>query len=260
MKLVQSIDNVRETSRIQTECVRFYPVCLAKRRPATNSGLTPLVDRWFGLILLPIVSFSADGVIAIWKFFESNFAAPLVSKLPRSVSDRLKDLRTRLRRAFRTESLSSVGFQGSSDADDGDEPEFAHGRPIDLSIQFTLWWTPFLVLLGWWTDRPMHLLFDYFEVAMLLGACFLVNYILSDSKTNMAEGLTMISFYAMIVSLYFLPILCNSSEVELNAYRRRRCGSILDNRRSRSCSPVPVLLRRPLLAALRGSVIWLHFE
>ena len=37
--------------------------------------------------------------------------------------------------------------------------EFAHGRPIDLSIQFTLWWTPFLVLLGWWTERPMHLLF-----------------------------------------------------------------------------------------------------
>lgn len=46
----------------------------------------------------------------------------------------------------------------------------------------------------------MHLLFDYFEVAMLLGACFLVNYILSDSKTNMAEGLTMIAFYAMVVS------------------------------------------------------------
>ena len=41
--------------------------------------------------------------------------------------------------------------------------EFAHGRPIDLSIQFTLWWMPFLVLLGWWTDRPMHLLF---------GECF----------------------------------------------------------------------------------------
>ena len=37
--------------------------------------------------------------------------------------------------------------------------EFAHGRPIDLSIQFTLWWTPFLVLLGWWTNKPMHLLF-----------------------------------------------------------------------------------------------------
>ncbi|PIL32595.1 transporter [Ganoderma sinense ZZ0214-1] len=78
--------------------------------------------------------------------------------------------------------------------------EFAHGRPIDLSIQFTLWWMPFLVLLGWWTDRPMHLLFDYFEIGMLLGACFLVNWVTSDAKTNMSEGLTMITFYAMIAT------------------------------------------------------------
>ena len=41
---------------------------------------------------------------------------------------------------------------------------------------------------------------DYFEVALLLGACFLVNYVMQDSKTNMSEGLTMICFYVMIVS------------------------------------------------------------
>ena len=35
----------------------------------------------------------------------------------------------------------------------------ARGRAIDLSIQFTLFWMPFLVLLGWWIDKPMHLLF-----------------------------------------------------------------------------------------------------
>ena len=44
------------------------------------------------------------------------------------------------------------------------EAELAHWRPIDLSVQFMLWWAPFLVLLGWWTGRPMHLLF---------GACSL---------------------------------------------------------------------------------------
>ena len=42
------------------------------------------------------------------------------------------------------------------------DSEFAHGRPIDLSIQFTLWWMPSLVLLGWWTNHPMHLLFGAF--------------------------------------------------------------------------------------------------
>ena len=37
--------------------------------------------------------------------------------------------------------------------------EFAHGRPIDISIQFALGWMPLLVLFGWWFDKPMHLLF-----------------------------------------------------------------------------------------------------
>ena len=37
--------------------------------------------------------------------------------------------------------------------------QLAKGRAIDLSIQFTLFWMPFLVLLGWWIGKPMHLLF-----------------------------------------------------------------------------------------------------
>ena len=84
--------------------------------------------RWFGLILLPFVSFSADGVIAILFFMESTY-------------DHITGKRTQ------TPSM------------------LARGRAIDLSIQFTLWWMPFLVLLGWFTARPMHLLFGepYFE-------------------------------------------------------------------------------------------------
>ena len=35
----------------------------------------------------------------------------------------------------------------------------AKGEAIDLSIQFTLFWMPFLVLLGWWTNKPLTLLF-----------------------------------------------------------------------------------------------------
>ena len=35
---------------------------------------------------------------------------------------------------------------------------------------------------------------------MLIGACFIVNYVTADSKTNWAEGATMVSFYVMIVS------------------------------------------------------------
>ena len=39
-----------------------------------------------------------------------------------------------------------------------------------------------------------------YEVAVLLGACFLVNYVTADSKTNWAEGYIMVAFYFMIVS------------------------------------------------------------
>ncbi|KAI0367923.1 hypothetical protein BV20DRAFT_999784 [Pilatotrama ljubarskyi] len=141
--LVESIDAVRETSGIQEE--------------------------WFGLILLPIVSFSADGAVAILFFFQSiyNHITHKKNLVPSML---------------------------------------ARGRAIDLSIQFTLWWMPVVVLLGWWTSRPMHLLFDYLEVALLLGSCFLVNYVTADSKTNWVEGLIMVVFYFMIALVtWFYP-------------------------------------------------------
>ena len=81
-----------------------------------------ICSRWFGLILLPVVSFSADGVVAIVYFTRSIFNH-LIGK----------------------ETLVPSSL--------------AKGRAIDLSIQFVLFWMPFLVLLGWWIDKPMHLLF-----------------------------------------------------------------------------------------------------
>ena len=41
---------------------------------------------------------------------------------------------------------------------------------------------------------------DLYEVAITLGAIFLVNYVTADSKTNFAEGFILVSFYFMIVS------------------------------------------------------------
>lgn len=120
--------------------------------------------RWFGLILLPIVSFAADGTVAI-VYFVQNTVLHLLGKKAMVPS------------------------------------LLARARAIDLSIQFTLWWMPFLVLLGWMMNRPMMLLFDFFELALLLGSCFLVNYITADAKTNWVEGLILVSFYAMIVSV-----------------------------------------------------------
>ena len=41
---------------------------------------------------------------------------------------------------------------------------------------------------------------DMFEVILLVGACFLVNYVTADAKTNWAEGWVLVSYYVMIVS------------------------------------------------------------
>ncbi|KLO10218.1 hypothetical protein SCHPADRAFT_832869 [Schizopora paradoxa] len=133
--LVKSIEHVREDGNIQEE--------------------------WFGLILLPFVSFSADGVVAILYFIR---ATP-------------------------------------------EQPEtLAKSRAIDLSVQFTLFWMPFLVLLGWWIRKPLILLFDLYEVVITLGAIFLVNYVTADSKTNLAEGFILVALYFMIaLCTWFYP-------------------------------------------------------
>ena len=85
-------------------------------------ALISRTNRWFGLILLPIVSFSADGCVAL-VFFAKR------------VVNHLRGKKTML------------------------PQELAKARAIDLSIQFALFWMPFLVLLGWWINKPMHLMF-----------------------------------------------------------------------------------------------------
>ncbi|KIK91699.1 hypothetical protein PAXRUDRAFT_830614 [Paxillus rubicundulus Ve08.2h10] len=129
-----------------------------------------ITQEWFGLVLLPLVSFSADGAIAVGYFVHR-----------------------------------SVGFIFKLG-----EPEppttLAKAEAIDLSIQFLLLWMPLLTLIGWWTNKPFNLVFDFFEVAMLLGACFLVNYVTADAKTNWAEGFVLLSFYTMIaLCTWFYP-------------------------------------------------------
>ncbi|KAF9482020.1 hypothetical protein BDN70DRAFT_802382 [Pholiota conissans] len=132
--LVESIDFVRESSKI--------------------------TEEWFGLILIPLVSFAADGAVGVVYF-----------------------IRHMLRHFFQEPIPPTT---------------LAKAEAIDLSIQFTLFWMPFFVLVGWWTNKPLTLLFDLFEVAALIGACFIVNYVTADAKTNWAEGMSMVVFYAMI--------------------------------------------------------------
>jgi len=77
--------------------------------------------RWFGLILLPIVSFAADGTVALVYY-----------------------VRYTIRHYFHEPTPPQT---------------LAKAEAIDLSIQFVLFWMPFLVLLAWWTNKPLTMLF-----------------------------------------------------------------------------------------------------
>lgn len=86
--------------------------------------LSGITQEWFGLVLLPIVSFSADGAVAAGYFCHKG-----------------------LRRVW---SKTNVPEPPNT---------LAKAEAIDLSIQFVLLWMPFLTLLGWWTNKPFSLLF-----------------------------------------------------------------------------------------------------
>ncbi|EJD33786.1 hypothetical protein AURDEDRAFT_173264 [Auricularia subglabra TFB-10046 SS5] len=67
---------------------------------------------------------------------------------------------------------------------------------------------PLFVAIAWCAQKPLLLLFDLLEVAVLVAACFLVNYVTADAKTatNWAKGAVMIVFYIIIVlAAWFYP-------------------------------------------------------
>lgn len=84
-------------------------------------NLFPAYHRWFGIVLLPIVSFSADGAVAIVFFIRSSLRQFFTAPKP-------PDL-------------------------------LAEARAIDMSIQFLLFWMPLVTLLGWWMNKPMSMFF-----------------------------------------------------------------------------------------------------
>jgi len=122
-------------------------------------------QEWFGLILLPLLSFAADGLLTVY-FFAKKY---LLRGPPSPV-------------------------------------EFSRALAIDLSVQFVLFWIPFFILLAWWIGSPLSLMFDLYEVVLLIAACFIVNYVTADAKTNWVEGMVLCAFYLMIaIAVWFYP-------------------------------------------------------
>lgn len=80
-----------------------------------------------------------------------------------------------------------------------DKMDLALGVAIGSSMQIALFVTPFLVILGWIINQPMTLQFKGFETIVLFLSVLVVNYLISDGRSNYLEG-------TMCLGLYVGPI------------------------------------------------------
>ncbi|CAE7219195.1 unnamed protein product [Rhizoctonia solani] len=77
---------------------------------------------------------------------------------------------------------------------------------VGSSIQIALFVLPFLILLGWIIDQPLTLFFDIFETVVVFVSVLIINYAISDGKTNWLEGLVLMVVYVIIgLSVWYYP-------------------------------------------------------
>jgi Ca2+:H+ antiporter len=79
---------------------------------------------------------------------------------------------------------------------------------IGSSIQISLCILPILVLVGWAVGQPMILFFDTFETITLVISVLLVNFAISDGRTNYLEGFILMMAYISIalVTWFYDPL------------------------------------------------------
>lgn len=69
---------------------------------------------------------------------------------------------------------------------------------VGSSIQIALFVLPFLVILGWWIGQPLSLNFDTFESVVVVISVIVVNFAISDGRTNWLEGFVLMVTYVLI--------------------------------------------------------------
>ncbi|KAG9293256.1 hypothetical protein G9A89_010627 [Geosiphon pyriformis] len=80
------------------------------------------------------------------------------------------------------------------------------GVAVGSSMQIALGMTPLLVILGWILGEPLTLFFDTFETCVLVVAILIVNYLISDGKSNWLEGAMLLASYSIIgMAFFFYP-------------------------------------------------------
>jgi len=117
----------------------------------------PFTLEWFGLILLPFLTFGSDILVGLCFLIQRAILPSTEPLAPRP-----------------------------------------SGLAMDLSIQFALFWLPLVILIGWGLGKPLSLLFDLYEVVILVGVMYLTNNTSLDAWKTPAEGLLLVAAYVMI--------------------------------------------------------------
>jgi Ca2+:H+ antiporter len=88
-----------------------------------------------------------------------------------------------------------------------DKMDLSIGIALGSSMQIALLIIPFIVILGWILGNDdMNLSFDGFQIVVLFVSVLLVNYLISDGKSNWLEGVLLQSLYLIIAVTYVAPI------------------------------------------------------
>jgi Ca2+:H+ antiporter len=87
-----------------------------------------------------------------------------------------------------------------------DRMDVSLGIAMGGSLQIALFVAPALVFLSYAVGKPMDLLFTTFEVAAVMLAVLVVNFVASDGESNWMEGILLLAVYVvMAMAFYFLP-------------------------------------------------------
>ncbi|VVT53863.1 uncharacterized protein SAPINGB_P003788 [Magnusiomyces paraingens] len=84
-----------------------------------------------------------------------------------------------------------------------DKMDLAVGVAIGSSMQIALFLTPFCVIIGWFINQPMSLLFTTFETCVLFVSVLMLNYIVQDGECNWLEGSMLVGTYCVIAIAFW---------------------------------------------------------
>lgn len=82
--------------------------------------------------------------------------------------------------------------------------ELTIGICVGSSIQIAAFVVPLLVIIGWITKHELTLFFANFETIIFFVSVFLTNTLIQDGKSNIMEGILLISLYLVIALAFWV--------------------------------------------------------